>query len=280
MHNLNEGTMNELWYDDNYTEEDFITGWSNIVATFGNKPNFLGIDLMNEPHGAATWGKNEIKTDWCLAAGRIAKEIKVRNPNFSHLILVEGIASGGAPSPYPTSDSAYEKFWGSNLDGVYTSLVDVGPDLENLLVYSSHLYGPSLYPHYAFSVDTFPNNMPAIWDKQVGFIEKYTGKAVIMGEWGGENTGDDALLQAVWVKYMADNCISDSFYWALNPNSSDLKGVLNKDWKTVNAGKLLLMEQAQPKPSIFTRPITENEVCLDYGEFANGVLCSASGEAL
>ena len=49
------------------------------------------------------------ETDWDLGAARIAKAIKENVPSFDHLILVEGIASGGAPSPYPEYDSAYEK---------------------------------------------------------------------------------------------------------------------------------------------------------------------------
>mmetsp|Transcript_14238 Transcript_14238/g.21062 ORF Transcript_14238/g.21062 Transcript_14238/m.21062 type:complete len:437 (-) Transcript_14238:72-1382(-) len=276
MHNLTTENKNELWYDENFTEEDFIQGWSNIIGTFGSMPNFMGIDIMNEPHGAVTWGMG-LDTDWDVASARIAKTLKLMHPSYDRLILVEGIHSGGAPSPYPETDSAYEKFWGSNLDGLYTTLVDVGEELDHLLVYSSHIYGPSLYPHKAFSDPTFPDNMPAIWDKQINFVEGMVNKPVIVGEWGGVNEGDDALLQAVWSAYMAKNCLNDGFYWAINPNSSDLEGLLDDTWFIPNLGKMELMETTQPFPSYFTKPITMNTVCLIHGAYPEGSVCEATG---
>jgi hypothetical protein len=49
----------ELWYDGGaYTEARFIKGWSNLVGAFGSRANLFAIDLLNEPHGRATWARN------------------------------------------------------------------------------------------------------------------------------------------------------------------------------------------------------------------------------
>jgi len=49
----------------------------------------MGIDLKNEPHGAATWGMNSPSTDWNSAAERAGAAVLKANPNI--LIFVEGV---------------------------------------------------------------------------------------------------------------------------------------------------------------------------------------------
>lgn len=40
-------------------------------------------------------------------------------------------------------------------------------------------------PKDYFTAATFPTNLPTIFDAQWGFAEKLTGRAVVIGEWGG-----------------------------------------------------------------------------------------------
>jgi hypothetical protein len=35
-------------------------------------------------------------------------------------------------------------------------------------------------------VQSFPDNMPEVWTHHWGFLEDETGKAAVLGEWGGE----------------------------------------------------------------------------------------------
>lgn len=35
----------------------------------------MGIDLLNEPHGAARWASNNVANDWALAAAQIGNRI-------------------------------------------------------------------------------------------------------------------------------------------------------------------------------------------------------------
>jgi endoglucanase len=54
-------------------------------------------DLNNEPHGCASWGDGNIRTDWQLAAERIAGVILAANPKL--LIFVEGVERNGCVQP-------------------------------------------------------------------------------------------------------------------------------------------------------------------------------------
>ena len=53
-------------------------------------------DLKNEPHGMASWGDGNPRTDWRLATQRIAAAIHAANPKL--LIFVEGV-SGNCHRP-------------------------------------------------------------------------------------------------------------------------------------------------------------------------------------
>jgi hypothetical protein len=50
---------------------------------------------------------------------------------------------------------------------------------------------------------------------------------------------------------LADNDITDTFYWCINPDSGDTGGLLAGDWKTPEAAKLKLINVACPAPSTF-----------------------------
>ena len=51
-----DGYMYDLWYGQNgFTEADWISTWESLATRYANKPNVIGADLKNEPHGSATW---------------------------------------------------------------------------------------------------------------------------------------------------------------------------------------------------------------------------------
>jgi len=110
------------------------------------------------------------------------------------------------------------------------------------VVYSPHVYGPSVAAQMYFSANNFPANMPAIWDEHFGtlFGDRY---AVVPGEFGGKYTDTDKVWQDAFVSYLLQKGGRSSFYWCLNPNSGDTGGLLLDDWKTVNMGKLALLQR-------------------------------------
>ena len=79
----------------------------------------LGVDLKNEPHGAAEWGTNNLEYDWRLAAEELGNHIISNHPYW--LVFVEGIGNGHVQDIMSTNS----KFWGENLMGVRNSPVSL-----------------------------------------------------------------------------------------------------------------------------------------------------------
>jgi endoglucanase len=235
------GPIEDLWWNAQYTEKDWIDGWKKLVTRFKSSPHVFACDLKNEPHGSATWAKGKNDTDWAKAVERIAFAIHSINPKL--LIFVEGIENPEAPR--------YGSFWGGNLSDVdrYQPKLKVA----NKLVYSPHVYGPTVFMQSYFNHPEFPSNMPGIWDEQFGFIKKHRVGTIVVGEWGGrmEPGSLDEKWQNALGEWLKAN-ETDSFYWSLNPNSGDTKGLVQDDWKTPVQNKLDLLARTHPYATKFS----------------------------
>jgi endoglucanase len=77
---------------------------------------------------------------------------------------------------------------------------------------------------------------------------------VITGEWGGRyaSGSQDERWQNAFSQYLIANCMTNQFYWCLNPNSGDTGGLLGDDWTTPNTRKLQLLQNTQPNPTKFS----------------------------
>jgi endoglucanase len=151
------------------------------------------------------------------------------NPHI--LTFVEGVGSEGYSDP----DGV---FWGENLAQIEQRPLNLPP---SRLVYSPHVYGPSVYAQPYFSVSDFPANMPAIWDRHFGHL--YGGaQPVVLGEFGGKYVAADKQWQDAFVAYLVARGTRSFFYWTLNPNSGDTGGLLLDDFRTVNMDKLNLLK--------------------------------------
>lgn len=236
MHRLiGAGVITELWYDKTYTEDIVIKAWLNIVNRYKNSPNVFAVDLKNEPHGVATWG-GDASTNWHAAAQRIGNAILKVNPKL--LVMVEGVA---------THNNVYS-WWGGNLVGVKDLPVKLS--VPNKLVYSPHVYGPSVADQSYFSDTTFPSNLSAIWDRDFGNVKKNKLGSIMIGEFGGhmKASNKDDVWQKAMGEYIKTNSI-DFFYWCVNPNSGDTGGLLDEDWVTPIKPKLDLLASICPEPS-------------------------------
>jgi endoglucanase len=172
-----------------------------------------------------------------------------QQPQFKGLFFVEGTSGNGTPSPF---DNSYGSFWGEYLQGAYETPVIAG---GNRVVYSPHSYGPSVFMQSYFQDPNFPANMPNIWDQKFGWVPKRTGRAVVIGEWGGTNQGLDAQWQTAFASYLIARGI-DAFYWTLNPGSSDTGGwVLDRPDRAVDEAKLARIKAAQPSPTQFAQSL-------------------------
>jgi endoglucanase len=161
------------------------------------------------------------------------------NPRL--LIFVEGVQYHGGVGSW----------WGGNLMGVRDSPINLA--VPNKLVYSPHVYGPSVYAQPYFSDAAFPNNLPAIWDGHWAFVERENRGTLVVGEWGGwmrSENRDDVWHNAMGA-FLREREI-DYFYWCLNPNSGDTGGLLGDDWRTPVTAKLQLLDRVSPNPSRFS----------------------------
>lgn len=248
-----------LWYTSAYPQSRWIADWTMLAARYAGNPTVIGADLHNEPHGPATWGSGDPATDWRLAAEAAGNAILAKNPNW--LLFVEGVENGPSGSTW----------WGGNLSnaGKYPVVFNV----PNRLVYSPHDYPASVFPQTWFSDPTYPNNLPAVWNKNWGYLFQQNIAPVWVGEFGTklQTTSDKQWLSSL-VKYLGGDFNLDNksdltpgelgiswTYWAWNPNSGDTGGILADDWTTVNQDKVNALvpiespvSQASNPPAAFT----------------------------
>lgn len=225
-HRPTASAQSELWYENNVSEEKWIEDWVTLAKRYKNNPTVVGADLHNEPHGTATWGTGDPKTDWKMAAEKCGNAILEANPNW--LIIVEGIEKYDAAS----------NWWGSNLIGAADHPVKL--KVKNRLVYSVHEYSTSVYDQDYFHESDFPNNMPKRWDKYWGYIHKENIAPILVGEFGGRKIAESGEIEGKWFselsKYIKENKLSWTF-WCLNPESHDTGGIMKSDWKSVEEEK-------------------------------------------
>ncbi|MBI3977016.1 MAG: cellulase family glycosylhydrolase [Chloroflexi bacterium] len=228
-HRPDAESQSELWYTDDVSEEVFVADWVMLARRYRGNDTIIGADLHNEPHGKATWGTGDPKTDWKLAVEKAGNAILEVNPDW--LIVVEGIEK--------YNDGLF--WWGGNLKGAAKHPIQL--TVPNRLVYSPHDYGPSVWKQSWFTDPSFPQNMPKIWDDHWGFILKNGTAPLLLGELGGPSLGQDTdgTWQRALLDYVKERNISWA-YWALNPDSADTDGILEKDWKSVNAKKLAYLK--------------------------------------
>jgi chitinase len=226
---------NGLWYDQNFSEAQWINGWKSLVQRYAGDSTVIGVDLQNEPH-ATTW------TDWSAAAERAGNAIHEVNPNL--LVIVEGV--GNYQGDY--------YWWGGQLEGVQDDPVVL--QQANKLVYSPHDYPYTVYPNSWLDGPGFKDNLPNVFREHWGFIYEQGIAPIFLGEFGTRLTDprDIAWLDELTQYINGDfdtNGVLDiaagqegmSFaYWSWNPNSTDTGGILMDDWINVHQNKLVALD--------------------------------------
>jgi endoglucanase len=224
--------QSELWYTDQVPESRWLADWTTLARHYHDNPAVIGADLHNEPHGPATWGDGNPRTDWRLAAERAGNAILSVNPEW--LIFVEGIEK--------YRGDVY--WWGGNLAGAREFPVRLSrPDK---LVYSAHDYGPEIWPQPWFHAPDFPNNLPAVWQRHWAYLQLEHRAPVLLGEFGGRSVGQDRAgkWQRSLIAYLQRTGTSYT-YWCWNPNSSDTGGILQDNWTTPDDQKLRILSAYQ-----------------------------------
>jgi endoglucanase len=222
----------EKWYDMQHMEREAYDTWQVLISRYAGSWNVFAIDIINEPHGMTMW------EEWSNFATTFGNWALTKNARL--LIFVEGT------SRYRD----YETWWGGNLRGVKDKGISL--DVKDKVVYSPHVYGPSVFMATPFADPTFPENMPAIWDADFGYIQGRLG-TVVPGEWGGFSSGLTAKWLERVVTYFIKSGITSTFFWDVNPNSKDTHGLLLDDWVTLDEYKRKLLETLNPNPTDILR---------------------------
>ena len=233
QHGSDANMQSALWYTFAYPESRWISDWQMLAKHYAGNPLVLGADLHNEPYEPACWGCGKPAIDWQAAAERAGNAILAVNPNW--LIFVEGVDC--------YNYSCY--WWGGNLQGVRKHPVQL--NIPHRLVYSAHDYPATVYPEPWLKAANYPNNLPAIWDQNWGYIQKDGIAPVWVGGFGSKlaSTKDQQWFSSI-VNYLGTGVNGFSWtYWSWNPDSGDTGGILQDDWQTVNANKQDILQTIQ-----------------------------------
>ncbi|MCS5715485.1 cellulase family glycosylhydrolase [Herbiconiux sp. CPCC 205716] len=224
-HRPDSGGQSELWYTGRYSEATWIADWKALATRYKSNPAVIGFDLHNEPHGTACWGCGDASRDWQAAATRAGNAVLAVNPKL--LIVVEGVER-------QTDGSS--TWWGGGLAGVASKPVTLS--VANRVVYSPHDYPSTVFAQSWFQAADYPANLPAVWEKNWGFIATKKIAPVLLGEFGTKlETSSDQQWLAKLVDYLATKKLSFA-YWSFNPNSGDTGGLVRDDWTTPQTAKL------------------------------------------
>jgi endoglucanase len=229
---------NTLWYNSSYPQSAWVADWKAMATEFKSVPQVIGVDLRNEPRGAATWG-GSAADDWQAAATTGGDAVQSVDPNL--LVFVEGINYAG------------------DLSGV-SSLPVTLTDASHV-VYEAHEYG---YWHSGVSsYDQWVSDIGSDWGYMVG---KYP---LWIGEFGTCNTADSCVSStdssdlglwfAIFTRYLDYHNVNWS-YWAVNGTESDglpgqgrtygdpeTYGIMNTSWDgAANADLLSTLQGIQP----------------------------------
>jgi endoglucanase len=249
-HRLNDQRIPELWYGDGFTEEDWIDTWKMLAERYKNQANVIGADLKNEPHGKASWGTNDLATDWRLAAERVGNAILSINPNW--LIIVEGVENN-------VPGQRLKHHWqGGNLEGVKRFPVRLSR--RHKLVYSPHEYGPGVFNQPYFSERSFPKNLIDRWQIGFNYISTQNIAPILIGEFGGrqvDTNSPEGIWQNELVKYIQKHNLSFA-YWSWNPNSADTGGILLDDWQNYDRSKQELLSQLLPSIEVSKKDVSSS----------------------
>jgi len=220
--------------------------------------NIIGIDIFNEPWDY-TWA------EWKSLSEQAYSAINAVNPNT--LIFVEGNSASagnqdGTPdtvSQRPHGNAATVPNWGGNLFEAGANPLTIP---KERLVFSPHVYGPSVFVQSSFMDPAQPQcaglegdaagdaqcNIVinatlerSGWEEHFGYL-KDQGYAMVVGEFGGNldwpggqasirdrdrfgylPAGTDATWQNAFVDYLVSKGI-EGCYWSINPESGDTAG--------------------------------------------------------
>ncbi|MEX2963351.1 cellulase family glycosylhydrolase [Microbulbifer sp. TYP-18] len=248
----NSGHIYPMWYKGSLDSEIFYRTWEWLAERYKDDDTVIAFDIENEPHGKpwadnpyAKWDSSTDVNNWKHACETASKRVLAINPNL--LVLCEGIESypiDGVSWGGGDGNSYHNYWWGGNLRGVVDHPIDLGAN-QDQLVYSPHIYGPSVFRQPWFEPDfTYQSLMEDAWRDNWFYLHEQGISPLLLGEWGGLLDGAE---NEKWMGYARDLIVEHQLhhtFWCLNPNSGDTGGLWLNDWTTWDAAKYALLKPA------------------------------------
>ncbi|KDO18701.1 hypothetical protein SPRG_15956 [Saprolegnia parasitica CBS 223.65] len=254
MHTLdirNEGSP--LWYSPETPVEDFLKAIDMLTAALCSDKywNVLGIDVKNEPF-TATWGDGG-KNDFKLGAELIGARVLKGCPKW--LVFVEGVNAQHTIVTLDGQAFAYYDWFGGGLQKAGAFPV-VLPTPEKL-VYAPHYYNPAVFPQYYL----FGGGKVGAGNAINGYVELSDEK--LLGR--VTNTIKMQRCTDFTIKAILSESYAGGYMWSLNPESAYqynpadtpgnyVEGLLNLDWRSVNAPFLKAMKPLDAMPHLKMMP--------------------------
>lgn len=247
------GHNHPVWYNDGFTEADFIESLRWLAARYKDNDTIVAFDLKNEPHGKppetprAVWNDSNDPNNWKSVAEKAGKAVLNENPHV--LIVIEGIEI--YPKDIKTNNfTSNDKedyritWWGGNLMGVKDYPVDLGSEAFNKqIVYSPHDYGPTVYKQPWFESEfTYESLKKDAWTPFWLYIADENIAPILIGEWGGFMEGD-TLKWMNCLRQLIDEKKLNHTFWCFNANSGDTGGLVKDDFKTWDEDKYNLVKK-------------------------------------
>jgi endoglucanase len=296
MHTIGAGDnlTTKRWYSEKYSICDFRTAWQRVLDRFGDRWNIFALDLKNELHDV-DWGNADLEgmpptvcrgrneaspphngkrpTDWKQEVESLIPELAIERVDpsgkrfvYNGLYLVQGMHHGKVGhQSFPYDIQKPFGFWfGGNLEGLRNYPLQLPTELANRIAYTIHVYGPSVYNQQYFEdlgAYRNPKVLDEVYESQNAFVERTTGRALIIGEWGGinevlkdqpdpsKNGKDDGVILSAIAKWFPEHCVADAFWWAINPESTDTGGLFETDYQRAITHKLDRARTMMPQPT-------------------------------
>ena len=230
-----------MWPDAGLVDVPAVSSaWTRLAAEFCDTATYWNVfaaDIKNEPFNMY-WGPRPEGAPldlyppdnrWDEVAGALGSFIHAACPRW--LLFVEGVGHcqqekvGYEPQGDPHScewpssagqDLTFNTWWGEGLQAAAAFPVQIrredGTFINDKVVYSPHTYGPGVYAQHYFKDPTFPENMHTVWDHQYGHMSHTHEVPIVIGEWGGINTGDDAKWMSAFADYLKSRDFG-FFFW-------------------------------------------------------------------
>ena len=213
----------DLWYSDEYSNEDFVKDLKFISRRYNTSEYFAGIEILGSLGNRATWGAGNSATDWNLELEKIIPEIVEANPNI--LILIPGLEK----KPNCSVNS-------KNLDISFISQLKCDKLRIDSRYKSKVVFSPSIkLKNFDFDSNSINDDLNSQFNY---FLE--TNEGFLPSSWNSVDPNDSLNLkyENKIVEYLIKNNICSSFYYALNPSSGENLGLINSDWTTINSSRI------------------------------------------